>query len=494
MRPVRVVLVVCLCAMWFVAPSSAGASLYDDVIPGKLLGPSTWGWLNDFTDVDDVFRVYLLEDQRIEITMTGPVATDFDLYLYVPWATGFGNEFKVDESTVFDTSNESISYVSPLEGWFYLRVNAWDGSGSYHLSSTTSFDDPRTPATPHRLWGQDRYETAVEIARENFPNWARVKHVIIASGEDRAAADPLAASGLVWAYGAPIFLVRSNGVPDVVMNALKSIKAANGSYEIHVVGGPVSVPDKLLADIALKVGGVSIDRIAPYADRYTLAASIARRMQQERPGEEWGGGGAGMTALIANGENPDKFFDALALSPIAARNGFPILLVRGDSIPIATKNALTDLGLVSRTVAGGPNTVSEAVLLELGAGPAVSERWSGRDRYETAVVIMNKSMDLYTPDLVSPANIGVAAKLPDALTGGAFIGQRGGCILIMRRASVPDSTTWFLREQTIRCGECFVFGGVNSVTDGGMLDVGNALATGGGGILGDAGEIEGDSR
>ncbi|TLM79415.1 MAG: hypothetical protein FDZ75_08860, partial [Actinobacteria bacterium] len=58
-----------------------------------------------------------------------------------------------------------------------------------------------------RLDGENRYSTAVEIAKEGFPGWEGVDTVVIASGDDRAAADPLAASGLCWLYDAPLLLV-----------------------------------------------------------------------------------------------------------------------------------------------------------------------------------------------------------------------------------------------------------------------------------------------
>ena len=55
---------------------------------------------------------------------------------------------------------------------------------------------PPSPATTDRISGNDRYDVATDIARESFPGWAGVKHVVIASGEDRASADPLSAEGL----------------------------------------------------------------------------------------------------------------------------------------------------------------------------------------------------------------------------------------------------------------------------------------------------------
>ena len=102
-----------------------------------------------------------------------------------------------------------------------------------------------------RIWDNDRYTTAVKTAHlgfdpDNDGSWPGVTHVIIASGEDRALADPLASAGLVWAYDAPLFLINSDFVPAKVNQAINQIAAANGPVTVHVVGGTFSVPNARL--------------------------------------------------------------------------------------------------------------------------------------------------------------------------------------------------------------------------------------------------------
>ena len=43
-----------------------------------------------------------------------------------------------------------------------------------------------------------------------YESFQGIHHVIIASGRDQAAADPLAASGLAGVYDAPLLLVRGD--------------------------------------------------------------------------------------------------------------------------------------------------------------------------------------------------------------------------------------------------------------------------------------------
>ena len=359
-------------------------------------------------------------------------------------------------------------------GWHYVDVRAMSGSGGYTLETNVGFPVPQPPDVPERIWGADRYRTAVEIAAANFPGWVNCEHIIIASGEDRAAADPLAAAGLVWTCGGPILLVSSDAVPSVVANAVRQIALVSGGVTVHVVGGPVSVPDARLTEIAAVAPGlVTIDRIAPARDRFELAATVARTMVAKRPTDHNSSSAYGRVALIANGADPDKFFDALALSPIAAKNGFPILLVNRDSVPSATRSALGDLGVGAVVVGGGPATVSDGVLAELDAGPIVAGRWAGEDRYATATQIAYFAT---IGGWLKPHNVSVTAKLPDALTGGAFTGLRSSPVLITQGDRLSGPPAAYLSAFTDYVGECYVLGGPVSVTESTKTQIGDALA------------------
>ncbi|MDP2299508.1 MAG: cell wall-binding repeat-containing protein, partial [Actinomycetota bacterium] len=85
-----------------------------------------------------------------------------------------------------------------------------------------------------RVAGSDRYGTAVAIAQQTHPGWTDVAHVVVASGEDRALADPLAAGSLCWAYDAPLLLVTGSGVPAPVKTALEEIRSINDTVTVTV--------------------------------------------------------------------------------------------------------------------------------------------------------------------------------------------------------------------------------------------------------------------
>lgn len=325
-----------------------------------------------------------------------------------------------------------------------------------------------------RVAGSTRFTGSVVMARGQFDpdgdkSWPDVTHIIIASGEDRAAADPLAAAGLCGAYNAPLFLVSAGSVSNEVKAAVTEIAEANDTeIVVHIVGGLKSVPDARYNDLVAAVGSkgkLSKDRILSGGGRFDLSAAIARRIMEVNDGVP-------PVVLIANGMDSTKFFDALALSPIAARTGFPLLLVSQNAIPDATQDVLDEIwdhvgGGEQVIVGGGPNTVSNFVKNELGA-----VRWSGDTRYTTAIEIANGAVD---EGWLDRQNVGIAAKLPDALTGGAMVGLRGGVLVLTDGAKLTPATRDWLTEYREEIVSCEVFGGTKSVLPSTHTAISNAL-------------------
>ncbi|UCD93106.1 MAG: PPC domain-containing protein [Methanobacteriota archaeon] len=89
------------------------------------------GHLNDDTDSSDYFSISLQNGDTIEITLSGPGDSDFELELY-----DF-NEFQVDGSWQ-GGSEEYISYSVTSTGMYYILVDTFWGNGSYTLSVEVS--------------------------------------------------------------------------------------------------------------------------------------------------------------------------------------------------------------------------------------------------------------------------------------------------------------------------------------------------------------------
>ncbi|MDZ4064660.1 MAG: cell wall-binding repeat-containing protein, partial [Coriobacteriia bacterium] len=368
--------------------------------------------------------------------------------------------YRLDGAATQTVDAVSTAVSTAVVGNHNLSYWAADNAGNASDKTLVRFAvlAPAQNHTPVRA--QNRYGMAVAIAKEAFPGWVGVKHVVIASGEDRAAADPLAAAGLCGVYDAPLLLLRGASVPGEVADA---IRAMPDGLVIHVVGGPNSVPKSLLTQLRASPGVKSVERL-PYGDRYQTAAEVAKRMKSVLVAE---GGSLPTTALIANGADPNKFADALALSPISTSEHYPVLLVKADSIPGPTQAALTSLGLTTRIIGGGPATVKDSVKKTLGA-----ERWSGDDRYATARTIATKAIGR---GWLEPRCTGIAAKLADALTGGSLVGRMNGVLLLTRSESLSAPTAEFLRANKAVIEDCYVFGGTASVYAKTRLQIDAAL-------------------
>lgn len=348
-------------------------------------------------------------------------------------------------------------------GNYYLAV--YDSQYNLVYQGDEFYYDGTTPASftidlkadaPVRLADKTRYATAVQIAREKFDpagdgSWPGVNTVVIACGDDRAAADPLSASGLCGAYDAPLFLTSSLSLPYEVKDAIAQIVAANGPVKVYVVGGEKSVPQWQLDKLYMYVGAgkLTFERLAGDS-RYDTAADVAREIKDKT--------GAPAVCLVANGADPSKFFDALSLSPVAASKGFPILLVSANGIPAETASVLSELAPGKIIVGGGTTSVSEAVRTKLAA-----ERWAGNSRYSTAIVVADKAK---AAGWLNNTVVGVAAKLPDALAGGSFCGMAGGVLVLTDGQSLSPATAQWLEANDTEITDCYLFGGQASLTGG----------------------------
>lgn len=359
-----------------------------------------------------------------------------------------------------------------------ISYRAVDNAGNSSAVVTKAFAVVAGPVPTARIAGADRYDTAVAVARQGRSTLKGVDHIIIACGEDRALADPLTASGLTWAYNyAPLVLTRSGSVPASVVQFVADTVAANGGITLTCVGGQLSIPDARIAEIRAGVAArlgmplatanavVQLDRIAA-PDRYQLGAAVAVRMNDERPLE------FGRFGLVANGQDPAKFFDALALSSVTARRGCPILLVKTASVPASTTAVMAKFGFTGRKVlvAGGTASVTPQVLVAMKVGEG--QRMAGPNRYATAVTVANRAI---AEGLLADRNVGLASKVTDALSGGAFSGMRNSPVLVVSPTALPAETAGWLRVHRANLAGCWVFGGPRSVSAGVVSAASNLL-------------------
>jgi len=266
-----------------------------------------------------------------------------------------------------------------------LVVGAVALGGLAISGGTASAKTPSSPST-NRYAGDDRYETAVAIARTYSS--LGTNGIVVASGE--SPYDALAASALAGSVGAPIVLVKSESLPESVADLLDDNKLNffGSTKTVYVVGGTSVISDDVVDAIKaiVQTGDttpITVTRIAG-ADRYKTAALVNAEANVMNAGDR---------LVLVNGSD-GKWADALSVAAIAAKNGWPVVLtnngINGDALG-TIKAYLALAGSVKQfLIVGGPAVMPmsvEETLVGLNVAPATIDRRGGLDRYQTNLLL-----------------------------------------------------------------------------------------------------------
>jgi len=356
-------------------------------------------------------------------------------------------------------ANGTAVTASPTAGY---RFKQWsDGSAinprtdanvQADLAVAAIFEVATRPVV--RLSGNDRYATAAALARKGWdPNgtraWAGVKHIVIANGEPGKEADPVTAAGLAGLYESPVLTVQIARVPSATKNIITEIALKNPGVRIHIVGSTAVVPDARWNDIK-KIPGVSQvkDRVAG-RDRYETSAAIANRIVSIE------GTGAIQGFILIAADNPAAFYDALAASPVAYAQKMPMLSVKKKSIPRSVARVLgsADLKTKPRYAASSATYIGS---VPAAGATRLTTSWNRYTAATQIAVYATAPARMWT----SLQDTALAATLPDALTGGAFLGRVGGVMLFTDSSSAIQSTSKaFIKTNKLSISDGWVIGG-----------------------------------
>jgi putative cell wall-binding protein len=329
-----------------------------------------------------------------------------------------------------------------------------------------------------RFGGADRFATAQILFEDEFtcPN-----DVIIARADQFA--DALAASYLAGDLETGILLTNTSSVPAATLNALRN----QGVNNVYLMGGTAAISAAVATQLdgttAYTCGGgpevpaatLTVQRLGG-ADRFATA-----QMAAEFPGLA-AGGKLDITptdgvdedlpaAILVSGVN---FPDALAAGPVAYigdnTGPVPLLLTGTASVPSATLDALTNLGVANVVVVGGTAAVSDAAVAQLtGAGYNV-RRIAGTSRQATAVALATAMITEWDFD-TNDVSIARGDDFPDSLAGGARAGDQNEAILLTGSpTSLSTDTSSFLSnwegvlEGLDELDDVNVFGGTSALS------------------------------
>lgn len=331
--------------------------------------------------------------------------------------------------------------------------------GLLALGLALGFAHGATAATDLRLSGADRYGTAVSISQELVPTpGTGVELVYVASGQDFP--DALAAGAIAGRRGAPVLLVKKDGLPPVVQAELLRLKPR----DIVVLGGEGAVSYKVEDDLA-PFASRGVSRVAGL-DRFQTAAKLSNL--------EFGRGVD--VVYVASGQN---YPDALAGAAAAGARGGPVLLTRSDSLPDATRVELLRLQPKKIVVLGGEVAIKPAVEALIRVfGPTT--RISGTDRFLTSVEISKDAFGGISAQqgiqALSTVYIASGRAFPDALAGAPIAAFDNAPILLVEKDAVKDEVLEEICR--LKATEVIVLGGTSAVSDATKEKIANHVCPG----------------
>ncbi|WP_420610620.1 cell wall-binding repeat-containing protein [Candidatus Poriferisodalis sp.] len=231
-------------------------------------------------------------------------------------------------------------------------------AGSPAQAANTSFevridhDSNASTATVREFAGQDRYDTALRLAK-NFAmskgGLGAVPSAFVSSGE--TLVDSISVAGLAGYVDAPILLTPSGSLHGGVADFIEDY----GVSTVYVLGGSVAVSDAAVTAIEGLSSEPKVTRIAG-DDRYATAAAIASMIDAE---SSWCGTDAASAVLI-NGAS-DMMPYGVAVQTVAYRLQLPVLMTAGDMLPDATADFISENDVEHVQIIGGTGAVSAEV-------------------------------------------------------------------------------------------------------------------------------------
>ena len=238
---------------------------------------------------------------------------------------------------------DTLAYIKALQAANANQPNITVVGGTAVVSSAVleQLDALNGSGTVTRIFGANRYATALAVATETLGNGTSV---IIATGLNPA--DALSAGPLAIDEGAPIILNDGGSLRADV----RAFLVAKSITDVTIVGGtsavPQSVQDELFNDL-----GITVHRLDG-ATRDATAAKIAAVLDANN--------GLSDVVLV----NRTGFADSLAGGPLTNALSGAILTVGVDSLPAATAAFLAANCDAIRwvTAIGGTAVISDEVL------------------------------------------------------------------------------------------------------------------------------------
>jgi putative cell wall-binding protein len=437
---------------WYNAPSGANTPVFTTETPGRTGAYASKVTVSNYTGGDaKVLQVFdgSACSPSVEVGQTysmrawykSTAATQFAVY----YRTGTGawqywtSSPKLPASATYTQAVYTTppiptlpAGISGISFGLNLTSNGELVSDDYELFNTVGAPAVVVPTTPAaREGGADRFATSALVS-SSFPTNSAVAY--IASGSNYP--DALSGAAAAGFQDGPVLLVHKDEIPAVVSAELARL----APQRIVVLGGTEVISN----GVESTLNGIATTTRIGGADRFETSAKVSATFNTNAP-----------VAYIASGSN---YPDALSGAAAAGFGNGPVLLVHQNEIPTSIAAELTRLAPQRIVVLGGTTVISSALETALKAYSSNTTRLGGADRFETSSLVSGT----FTAG-VPVAYVASGSNYPDALSGAAAAGSKGGPVLLVHQNEIPASVAAELDR--LNPARIVVLGGTTVISD-----------------------------
>lgn len=338
--------------------------------------------------------------------------------------------------------------------------NAMDGVRNYDATGTTASEYLQWTAEDGSTYNKDAVQAKIDRGTlylqslgTNAPAQLQITDNIAKVNTDLASADVTLDRDMVYADGTakePAVTVTMNGVT-LTQGVDYTVSYANntdpGTATVTVTGKGIysgtAVKSFAIVNSACNrlSGDTSLDTMLKIAE------------------EGWGDSGSDV-AIVATNDN--GYWDALSASALAGAYNAPVLLTSKDALSDQTAKAISELGVKTVYIAGGPASVSDAVKQQIEAAGVTVERLSGDYATDTAIEVAAKANEQVKSDTCV---IAASSSFYDALSAAPVAGAKHLPVYLANQGTGTLDQTTIDAIKAQGYTNAVIVGGPNTVKD-----------------------------
>ena len=343
----------------------------------------------------------------------------------------------VDVTTTDEQGKFALSHVigdrnTTYEARFLGRDGVAGADPTTSAPQTVKVSEPTTEPSPaadvSRLFGQDRFGTAIAISNDAWDT-QQAQSAVLAGAH--AFPDALAGTPLAVARSGPLLLTPSAALSSSTATELRRVLPAGRT--VYLLGGTAAL-SPAVADAVTSLG-YRVVRLGG-ADRYATAVRISGQL------------GTPKRIFQATGLT---FQNALISGVAAAGTDGVVVLTADAKMPAATKAYLDSHPGVERIAVGAQAATADPSATKV----------AGANVYDTARLVAQRFFPTPTSAAVASGTV-----FADALAGGAHIGRRGGPLLLSEPTRLPAAIGDYLSTKHASIDTVILYGGPVALSTG----------------------------